>query len=59
MSQPGSAEQMVDDAVTTVRNAIDQLQGAGSYPENVILRQQRRVDAGPNLLIKRSSSLIR
>ncbi len=45
----GSAEQMVDDAVTTVRNAIDQLQGAGSYPENVILRQQRRVDAGQAL----------
>ncbi|MFD2632281.1 methyl-accepting chemotaxis protein [Idiomarina piscisalsi] len=45
----GSAEQMVDDAVTTVRNAIDQLQGAGSYPENVILRQQRRVDAGQTL----------
>ncbi|WP_300319491.1 methyl-accepting chemotaxis protein [Idiomarina sp.] len=45
----GSAEQMVDGAVTTVRNAIDQLQGAGSYPENVILRQQRRVDAGQTL----------
>ena len=45
----GSAEQMVDDAVTTVRNAIDQLQGAGSYPDNVILRQQRRVDAGQTL----------
>ncbi|ATZ73561.1 methyl-accepting chemotaxis protein [Idiomarina sp. X4] len=42
----GSAEQMVDDAVTTVRNAIDKLQGPGSYPNNVILRQQRRVDAG-------------
>ena len=45
----GSAEQMVDDAVTTVRNAIDQLQGSGSYPNNVILRQQRRVDAGQAL----------
>ncbi|MTJ01846.1 methyl-accepting chemotaxis protein [Idiomarina piscisalsi] len=42
----GSAEQMVDDAVTTVRNAIDKLQGPGSYPNNVIIRQQRRVDAG-------------
>lgn len=45
----GSAAQMVDDAVKTVRTAIDNLQGQGSYPSNVILRQQRRVDAGQAL----------
>ncbi|MGM0906785.1 MAG: methyl-accepting chemotaxis protein [Pseudomonadota bacterium] len=49
-SEPaGNAETMVDDAITTVRNALDSLQGSGSYPANVIRRQQLRVDAESSL----------
>ncbi|MGM0430672.1 MAG: methyl-accepting chemotaxis protein [Pseudomonadota bacterium] len=49
-SEPaGNAEAMVDDAITTVRDALDSLQGNGSYPANVILRQQLRVDAENSL----------
>jgi methyl-accepting chemotaxis protein len=45
----GRTETMVSDAITTVRNAIDSLQGNGSYPANVIRRQQLRVDAENSL----------
>jgi methyl-accepting chemotaxis protein len=45
----GRTETMVSDAITTVRNAIDSLQGSGSYPANVIRRQQLRVDAENSL----------
>lgn len=45
----GRTETMVSDAITTVRNAIDSLQGNGSYPANVIRRQQLRVDAEDSL----------
>ncbi|MCA1767506.1 MAG: methyl-accepting chemotaxis protein [Idiomarina sp.] len=45
----GNAETMVDDAITTVRNALDSLQGTGSYPDNVIRRQQLRLDAEDSL----------
>lgn len=49
-SEPaGSAETLVDDAITTVRNALDSLQGSGSYPDNVIRRQQLRLDAEDSL----------
>ncbi|MCK7459617.1 methyl-accepting chemotaxis protein [Idiomarina aminovorans] len=49
-SEPaGSAGTMVDDAITTVRNALDSLQGRGSYPDNVIRRQQLRLDAEDSL----------
>ena len=46
----GSAETMVDDAITTVRDALDSLQGIGSYPDNVIRRQQLRLDAEDSLI---------
>ncbi|WP_417438354.1 methyl-accepting chemotaxis protein [Idiomarina sp.] len=45
----GAAGTMVDDAIATVRDALDSLQGAGSYPDNVIRRQQLRVDSEESL----------
>lgn len=45
----GGTETMVDDAIATVRDALDSLQGAGSYPDNVIRRQQLRVDSEDSL----------
>ncbi|NWO03324.1 UNVERIFIED_ORG: methyl-accepting chemotaxis sensory transducer [Idiomarina abyssalis] len=45
----GAAGTMVDDAIATVRDALDSLQGAGSYPDNVIRRQQLRVDSEDSL----------
>lgn len=45
----GESEEMVDDAIATVRDALDSLQGAGSYPDNVIRRQQLRVDSEDSL----------
>lgn len=45
----GAAGTMVDDAIATVRDALDSLQGAGSYPDNVIRRQQLRVDSEDTL----------
>ncbi|PWW34122.1 methyl-accepting chemotaxis sensory transducer [Idiomarina loihiensis] len=45
----GAAGTMIDDAITTVRDALDSLQGAGSYPDNVIRRQQLRVDSEDSL----------
>lgn len=45
----GASATMVDDAITTVRNALDSLQGTGSYPDNVIRRQQLRLDAEDSL----------
>lgn len=50
----GRTETMVSDAITTVRNAIDSLQGNGSYPANVIRRQQLRVDAENSLNISQT-----
>lgn len=40
----GSSEQMVDDALSMTRSAIEGLQGTGSYPDNVISQKQTRVD---------------
>ncbi|RUO68306.1 methyl-accepting chemotaxis protein [Idiomarina ramblicola] len=49
-SEPaGNAETMVTDAITTVRDALESLQGSGSYPDNVIRRQQLRLDAEDSL----------
>lgn len=45
----GGTEAMVDDAIGTVRDALDSLQGAGSYPDNVIRRQQLRLDSEDSL----------
>ena len=45
----GGTEAIVDDAIATVRDALDSLQGAGSYPDNVIRRQQLRVDSEDTL----------
>lgn len=45
----GQSASMVNDALTTVRNALDSLQGSGSYPDNVIRRQQSRLDAAQSL----------
>lgn len=45
----GAAGTMVDDAIATVRDALDSLQGAGSYPDNVIRRQKLRVDSEDSL----------
>jgi methyl-accepting chemotaxis protein len=45
----GGTASMVDDAIATVRDALDSLQGTGSYPDNVIRRQQLRVDSEDSL----------
>ncbi|MDV6315577.1 methyl-accepting chemotaxis protein [Idiomarina sp. HP20-50] len=45
----GNMETAVNDVVTTVRNALDKLEGTGSYPNNVINRQQLRLDAEASL----------
>jgi len=45
----GGSAAMVDDAIATVRDALDSLQGSGSYPDNVIRRQQLRVDSKDSL----------
>jgi len=45
----GSSAAIVDDAIATVRNALDSLQGNGSYPDNVIRRQQLRIDSEDSL----------
>jgi methyl-accepting chemotaxis protein len=45
----GQSASMVNDALSTVRSALDSLQGSGSYPDNVIRRQQSRLDAGQSL----------
>lgn len=45
----GQSASMVNDALSTVRSALDSLQGSGSYPDNVIRRQQSRLDAEQSL----------
>ena len=45
----GGSAAMVDDAIAKVRDALDSLQGSGSYPDNVIRRQQLRVDSKDSL----------
>lgn len=45
----GAAGAMVDDAIATVRNALDSLQGTGSYTDNVIRRQKLRLDSEDSL----------
>ncbi|MGM0525045.1 MAG: methyl-accepting chemotaxis protein [Pseudomonadota bacterium] len=45
----GDAEGYVDDAISMTRDAIEQLQGSGSYPDNVVQQKQTRIDARATL----------
>jgi len=45
----GEAEGYVSDAINMTRNAIEQLQGSGSYPDNVVQQKQTRIDARTTL----------
>lgn len=40
---------MVNDAITMTRGALKQLQGSGSYPDNVVQQKQTRIDAKATL----------
>lgn len=48
-SATGDAQSLVNDAVQMTRDAISQLQGAGSYPDNVVQQKQTRLDAAQTL----------
>ena len=45
----GSSEQIVDDAISVTKDAISQLQGAGSYPDNIVSQKQTRIDEAQTL----------
>ena len=45
----GASEQIVDDAIGMVRSAIKGLQGAGSYPDNIVAQKQTRLDEAQTL----------
>lgn len=40
----GASEQMVDDAITVTRKAIEGLQGEGSYPNNIVQQKRTRIE---------------
>ncbi|RUO42383.1 methyl-accepting chemotaxis protein [Idiomarina aquatica] len=45
----GNSEQIVDDAISVTKDAISQLQGTGSYPDNIVSQKQTRIDEAQTL----------